>query len=119
MEFFSKSEWSDDLVPVAFIKGEEIVAGFVGDAEAAQRCVFDPGFYLIKPFGEVFVESLQKVNNLQQEADEAIEGLATGERADIAQTMIAVQKASLSFEIMKQVRNQLVQAYEEVLRMPV
>ena len=70
-------------------------------------------------FGEVFVESLQKVSNLQQEADEAIEGLATGERADIAQTMIAVQKASLSFEIMKQVRNQLVQAYEEVLRMPV
>jgi len=70
-------------------------------------------------FGEVFAESLQEVNHLQKEADKAIEGLATGDRTDIAQTMIAVQKASLSFEIMKQVRNQLVQAYEEVLRMPV
>ena len=71
------------------------------------------------PFGEVFAESLQEVNHLQKEADKAIEGLAMGDKTDIAQTMIAVQKASLSFEIMKQVRNQLVQAYEEVLRMPV
>ena len=69
-------------------------------------------------FGEVFA-GFQEVNHLRKEADKAIEGLAMGDKTDIAQTMIAVQKASLSFEIMKQVRNQLVQAYEEVLRMPV
>lgn len=70
-------------------------------------------------FGDVLNESIEKVNNLQQKADEAIQGLATGQSADVAQTMIAVQQASLSFQLMTQVRNKLVQAYEEVMRMPV
>ncbi|MBM3215657.1 flagellar hook-basal body complex protein FliE [Candidatus Poribacteria bacterium] len=69
-------------------------------------------------FAEVLAESIQKVNHLQKEADEAIQGLATGARPDVAQTMVAVQKASLSFQLMAQVRNKLVQAYEEVMRTP-
>ena len=70
-------------------------------------------------FADVLAESIQKVNHLQQEADEAIQGLTTGSRPDVAQTMVAVQKASLSFQLMTQVRNKLVQAYEEVMRTPI
>ncbi|MDA1191393.1 MAG: flagellar hook-basal body complex protein FliE [Candidatus Poribacteria bacterium] len=70
-------------------------------------------------FKEVLNESLQKVNTLQKEADKAIEDLVVGDQTDIAQTMVAVQKASLSFQLMTQVRNHLVQAYEEVMRMQV
>lgn len=69
-------------------------------------------------FAEVLAESLQKVNHLQQEADEAIQGLTTTSCPDVAQTMAAVQKASLSFQMMTQVRNKLVQAYEEVMQTP-
>lgn len=69
-------------------------------------------------FAEVLAESLQKVNHLQQEAEEAIEGLTTTSRPDVAQTIAAVQKVSLSFQMMTQVRNKLVQAYEEVMRTP-
>jgi flagellar hook-basal body complex protein FliE len=70
-------------------------------------------------FADVLAESIEKVNHLQQEADEAIQGLVTGNRPDVAQTMVAVQKASLSFQLMTQVRNKLVQAYEEVMRTPI
>ena len=67
-------------------------------------------------FGEVLAESLQEVNHLQKDADQAIQGLASGGNADVAKTMIAVEKVSLSFELMNQVRNHLVKAYQEVTR---
>jgi flagellar hook-basal body complex protein FliE len=70
-------------------------------------------------FLETLEESIRQVNQLQQQADTAINDLLTGENKDVAQTMIAVQKASLSFQLMTQVRNKIVQAYEEVMRMPV
>ncbi|GIX07167.1 MAG: flagellar hook-basal body complex protein FliE [Candidatus Poribacteria bacterium] len=72
-----------------------------------------------RSFLETLEASIQEVNRLQQEADRAIQDLVTGESSDVAQTMIAVQKASLSFQLMTQVRNKIVQAYEEVMRMPV
>lgn len=70
-------------------------------------------------FQETLEESIKRVNDLQLQADQAIQDLTTGENKDVAQTMIAVQKASLSFQLMTQVRNKIVQAYEEVMRMPV
>ena len=60
---------------------------------------------------------MEEVNQLQKEADKAIEALATGETKDISQTMIAIEKANVSFQLMTQVRNRLVEAYQEVLRM--
>ncbi|HHZ89405.1 TPA: flagellar hook-basal body complex protein FliE [Candidatus Poribacteria bacterium] len=68
-------------------------------------------------FSETLTDSMEEVNQLQKEADRAIEALATGETKDIAQTMIAVEKANVSFQLMTQVRNRLVEAYQEVLRM--
>ncbi len=43
----------------------------------------------------------------------------TGETQDLHTTMIAVQKADLSFQMMMQVRNKIVQAYQEIMRMQV
>lgn len=59
------------------------------------------------------------MNTLQQEADKSIEGLVTGKGADLHDTMIAVEKADLSFNLMVQVRNKLIAAYEEIMRMQV
>lgn len=67
-------------------------------------------------FGNVLKESIDKVNKLQNEADKAIEGLAKGEHNNIHNTMIAVEKANLSFNMMLQVRNKLLAAYEEIMR---
>ena len=70
-------------------------------------------------FGQVLKDSLAQVNQLQHEADSAIESLATGGTATLHDTMLAVQKAELSFKLMMQVRNKIVEAYQEVVRMGV
>ena len=70
-------------------------------------------------FAENLAESLDKVNNLQKEADKAIEDFATGETRNIHETMIAVNKADLAFRLTMQVRNKIVEAYQEVMRMQV
>jgi flagellar hook-basal body complex protein FliE len=70
-------------------------------------------------FGQVLKDSLAQVNSLQHEADGAIQSLATGGGATLHDTMLAVQKAELSFKLMMQVRNKIVEAYQEVLRMSV
>lgn len=67
-------------------------------------------------FSALLKESIDKVNTLQNEADKAIEGLAKGTVGNIHETMIAVEKANLSFNLMVQVRNKLLAAYEEIMR---
>ena len=70
-------------------------------------------------FAEALKQSIEKVNMAQHEADAMMEGLATGESRNIHETMIAVEKANLSFNMMVQVRNKLLAAYEEVMRMQI
>ncbi len=70
-------------------------------------------------FADTLSESLQKVNDLQKQADTAIEDFATGKTGNIHETMIAVGKADLAFRLTMQVRNKIVEAYQEVMRMQV
>ena len=67
-------------------------------------------------FADTLTESLDKVNSLQKEADRAIEDFATGQTRNIHETMIAVNKADLAFRLTMQVRNKIVEAYQEVMR---
>jgi flagellar hook-basal body complex protein FliE len=67
-------------------------------------------------FSQLLDQSIGKVNRLQNEANTAINDLTTGNRNDIHQTMIAVEKASIAFELMMQIRNKLISAYETVMR---
>lgn len=69
--------------------------------------------------GKFFKELVGKVNDLSQQSDQAIQRLATGENRNLHETMIAVEKASVSFLFMSQVRNKALEAYQEVMRMPV
>jgi len=70
-------------------------------------------------FGEILKTSLSEVNKLQKDADRAIQELAAGNEKDINQTMIALEKAAISFQLMMQVRNKIIAAYQEVIRMQV
>ncbi len=69
-------------------------------------------------FEKLLDETIGKVASLQKEADQAIKELTSGE-GDIVQAMIAMQKAEISFQTMVEVRNRLVSAYEEIMRMQV
>ena len=70
-------------------------------------------------FGRHLLQSINQVNRRQQSADQAIESLVTGKSQDIHQTMIAMEKADLSFRLLMQVRNKLISAYQEIMRMQI
>ena len=58
--------------------------------------------------------AFNEVGQLQSEADQQIAGLLNGQGEDIHKAMIAVEKANLSFQLMMQVRNKIIQAYRDV-----
>jgi len=70
-----------------------------------------------------FLDSLKaaigKVNDVQVQAGQAVDALMTGQSQDIHRTMVALQQADVSFQLMMQIRNKLVAAYEEIQRMQV
>jgi len=70
-------------------------------------------------FLKVLKDSVNKVNELQKQADVAIDDLTLGNSKDIAQTVIMMEKAEIAFRLMTQVRNKIIQAYEEIMRMQV
>ena len=65
-------------------------------------------------FKDMLLESINEVNSMQQEANQAVESLMTGEDVNPAEVLTAVQKADMAFRMMMQIRNKLVQAYDEV-----
>lgn len=69
-----------------------------------------------KSFSDFLSEKMGEVNNLQQQSDKAIQDLATGKEQDLGKVVSAVEKANLAFQMMVQVRNKLVDAYDELMR---
>ena len=68
----------------------------------------------VSSFKQFMIDSIDHVNNMQLDANSAIETLATGGDVNPAEVMTAVQKADMTFRLMQQIRNKLVQAYEEI-----
>jgi flagellar hook-basal body complex protein FliE len=68
-------------------------------------------------FGEILKDAIYTVNELQKQSDQQIQNYMAGETQDLHTTVIAMQKADLSFQMMMQVRNKIVQAYQEIMRM--
>lgn len=69
-------------------------------------------------FKSVLKTALQDVNTLQLQADDAVAKLQAN-KGSMHEALIAMEKASLSFQTMLQVRNKIVDAYQEVMRMQV
>lgn len=65
-------------------------------------------------FQRYLLDSIAQVNSMQLDADRAVETLMTGGDANPAEVLTAVQKADLAFRMMMQVRNKLLQAFQEV-----
>jgi flagellar hook-basal body complex protein FliE len=57
------------------------------------------------------------VNNLQSAAEQKVTGLLTGNGQDVHAATLSVEKASLAFDLMLQVRNKVVSAYQEISRL--
>jgi len=67
-------------------------------------------------FGDTLTKAIEKVNDLQKQADSAAVKVATGDVENIHQAMIAMEKAVLALEFTVQVRNKAVEAYQELMR---
>ena len=65
-------------------------------------------------FKDFLIKSIQDVNSAQQQADQAVETLMTGGDVDPASVLTAVEKADLAFRMMLQMRNKVMQVYQEV-----
>ena len=70
-------------------------------------------------FAEILKNSIKEVNAMQKEADVAINNLALGKTENVTEVLTAVEKADLAFRALMQIRNKLVDAYEEINRLRV
>jgi flagellar hook-basal body complex protein FliE len=69
-------------------------------------------------FTEQLQESLAKVNDLQQQKDAMITSFATGESQNVHELMISLQKAGMAMSMTSAVRNKVLDAYRELMKMP-
>ncbi len=70
-------------------------------------------------FSEILKNELDKVNDIQLNAEQATQDLLTGKATDVHQVLIATEEAKLSLEMAVQIRNKLVDAYQEISRMQI
>ena len=70
-------------------------------------------------FGDVLAKALTTVNELQLDARDAALSMASGTGVDSAQALVTIEKANVSFQFALQVRNKLLEAYQEIMRMAV
>ena len=70
-------------------------------------------------FATLLQQSLERVDGLQHEADAAARAFALGQAPSVHDTIIAMEKADLSLRLATKVRNKVVEAYQEIMRMQV
>jgi flagellar hook-basal body complex protein FliE len=70
-------------------------------------------------FTSVLGQMVEGVNSKQTVANQTLQDLQTGQNVSLHQTMIAMEEASVSFQLMVEVRNRLLESYQEIMRMQV
>jgi flagellar hook-basal body complex protein FliE len=68
-------------------------------------------------FQAVFADAIKNVEGSRQDASVSVEQFLSGEGGELHSTILATQKAELSFELFLQMRNKVVSAYQEIMRM--
>ena len=70
-------------------------------------------------FSKVLMDSINEVNRLQAEAADATNRFATGQATNVAEVMLAVQKADIAYSMLMEIKNKLMDAYQEIQQMRV
>jgi flagellar hook-basal body complex protein FliE len=73
----------------------------------------------LSSFSDYLRGALDEVDRLQKEADSSAVSLATGETQNLHQVMIDVQKAEIALQFTIQIRNKIIEAYQEIMRMQI
>jgi flagellar hook-basal body complex protein FliE len=72
-----------------------------------------------KSFADTLKDAVQSVNQSQKVADQKMQELATGRAESISDVMISAEKADIALKLMVQVRNKIIEAYQEIMKMQV
>jgi flagellar hook-basal body complex protein FliE len=72
-----------------------------------------------QPFSSLLSDAIADINKLQVNADETIAKVELGNTASIHEAVVALEKADISFRAMMQVRNKIMDAYQEIMRIQV
>jgi flagellar hook-basal body complex protein FliE len=87
--------------------------------QAVGRPVQEAAINTPTDFSALLQQSIASVNDAQQSAGKMVEAFETGAtNISLAEVMVSTQKANVSFQAMLQVRNKLVEAYQDVMNMP-
>lgn len=70
-------------------------------------------------FSDLFEKAVSEVNKAQVEADQAVEQVQSGQSGNLHEAMIALEQADISLRLMVQMRNKILDAYQEIMRMQV
>lgn len=70
-------------------------------------------------FGQLVTQGIEQVNTQLKAAQVDLQALASGETGDLHRVMIRLEESRLGFQLMLQVRNRLLESYQEVMRMQV
>ena len=101
---------------------QEVLAQ-IREIQSENRKVSNTNIGDSKPSGQSFMDHLKsgldEVNGMQKKADSMAMQVASGKSENLHETMIAATQAEISFNLMVQLRNRALEAYQEVMRMPV
>ena len=86
-----------------------------GNATVNAGRTADPG----KGFGAAIKDAVESIDSTQKAAEQTIADAVSGKTPDLHKTIVALQTADLKFQLGLQVRNKLIGAYEEIMRMQV
>ena len=70
-------------------------------------------------FGDALTRAVSAVNDLQLQARDASVAVASGDKVDSARAFVTIEQANVSFQFAVQIRNKLLEAYQEIMRMSV
>lgn len=90
---------------------EQVVSGQTGKVQPEAKSE--------DSFTDVFTNLINSVNDLQKESAQIQEAFLSGEPVELHQVMIKAEEAGLAMDLLLEIRNRLVNAYNELLRMPV
>jgi flagellar hook-basal body complex protein FliE len=91
----------------------------LGPAQPRGLQPLGPGVQPGRAFSDFLSEMARDVNAKQASAGEAVNGVLAGENVPLHQAMLAVEEASVSFHLMVEVRNKLLESYQELMRMQI
>lgn len=95
------------------------ISGISGAAAAAPTTAVNPVASPGGDFGETITQALEAVSNAEFDANALAQDVAMGGETSVQQLMVAMTKASLSVDLLVQVRNKAVEAYQEIMRMQI